>query len=357
MAPHAFSEQACLPDFQFPNSELLATMQRGVNLPSWDHSEADERPTIVQLEALRSMGFTHIRLPLNNRPLSGSKSADYIKAIYEQVILLLSLDYTITLDLHPDDTISGLFKEDAGEGTHYLARIWIPLAKMARSLDPQKVALELLNEPQMTQEQWMTAAEELVTVLRGIMPEHTIIIGPAGPQRHEELASMQPLDDPNIIYAVHYYDPFLFTHQGANWGPPDDPLRLFAELPFPASLEDSEVRRAQERLLAQGESAAAAVLSESLEAPWDVNGIDSAFELMAQWSKSVRRPVIVNEFGVLSFVAPRQSRLRWLKTVANASSSRCIGWMHWDFKDGFGLIDEKNGMPDLELIEALGTAR
>ena len=75
--------------------------------------------------------------------------------------------------------------------------------------------------------------------------------------------------------------------------------------------------------------------------------------MMSAWSAKHSVPVIVNEFGVLSHVAPRQSRLTWLAAVRRHAEERCLGWTHWDFQDGFGLIDPATGMPDEGIIRAL----
>ncbi len=78
-----------------------------------------------------------------------------------------------------------------------------------------------------------------------------------------------------------------------------------------------------------------------------------AFDMMAGWSARNGRSVIVNEFGVLSYHAPRQARLNWLAAVRWQAEQRCIGWTHWDFQDGFGLIDPGTGMPDPGVMDAL----
>ena len=77
---------------------------------------------------------------------------------------------------------------------------------------------------------------------------------------------------------------------------------------------------------------------------------------MADWSQRTGQPVIVNEFGTLSFVAPRESRLAWLAAVGRQAEAHCIGWTHWDFQDGFGLMDPETGLPDRGVVDALAPA-
>jgi hypothetical protein len=102
-----------------------------------------------------------------------------------------------------------------------------------------------------------------------------------------------------------------------------------------------------------GQQRAATVLRDALDTPWDEAGMAGAFDTMRDWSVAHDRPVIVNEFGALSHVAPRGARLEWLAAVRRQAEKRCIGWTHWDFQDGFGLIDSETGMPDAGIMQAL----
>ncbi len=346
-------DQACQVAARFANHALLGTMRRGVNLPGWDHEDASQRPNMAQLEALYAHGFRHIRLPLDERKLEGIGAEAYLDRMFEEVVFLLSLDYTVSLDLHAGNAIGGILEADRQAGEERLAALWGAIAARVRSIDPRKLAVEVLNEPEVGPETWQEAAARTAAAIREILPQHTIIIGPAGPQRHETLAGMAPLDDANVIYAVHYYDPFAFTHQGADWGGADDPIADLKGLPFPANLSDPVMQEQMAALKGAGKERAAKALADALDEPWDEAGMAAALETMRDWSVAHERPVIVNEFGVLSHVAPRGARLDWLAAVRRQAEQRCIGWMHWDFQDGFGLIDPETGMPDAGIMQAL----
>lgn len=324
-------------------------MQRGVNLPGWASEEESRRPTVVQLQALRQKGFTHIRLLLDDSRLAPAEREAYLDQMFEEIILLFSLDYAVSLDLHA----GSIFQREPDAAEARLTDLWQAIANRVRSLDPEKLAVELLNEPQTESAIWWPVAGRLAAKVRRILPDHTIIVGPAGPQRHETLAGLEPLDDRNIVYAVHYYDPFAFTHQGADWGDANDPIRYLRGLPFPASIDDPQMMEKAAKLRADGHDEAATVLERSLETPWTEDAMTPAFEMMADWSATHAQPVIFNEFGVLAYHAPTQARLDWLAAVRRQAEQFCIGWTHWDFQDGFGLIDPETGMPDPGVMDAL----
>src|SRR5690606_22087408 len=113
-------------------------------------------------------------------------------------------------------------------------------------------------------------AETLIGEIRAVVPAHTLVVGPSGPQRHEALAAMEPFADRNIVYAVHYYDPFIFTHQGMDWGGVGDPLPRIRGLPFPASKDSVEAQALLTELRAAGDTDAAQSLSRALTRPWSV---------------------------------------------------------------------------------------
>jgi len=102
---------ACAVADTFPNPKLLEAMRRGVNLPGWDSEDESRRPTVTQLDALRERGFTHIRLLLDEKRLQEDGRETYLDTMFEQVILLFSLDYAVSLDLHA----GGLFERGPRE--------------------------------------------------------------------------------------------------------------------------------------------------------------------------------------------------------------------------------------------------
>ena len=71
-----------------------------------------------------------------------------------------------------------------------------------------------------------------------------------------------------------------------------------------------------------------------------------------KWQAEHRRPLIINEFGVLTHHAPPQSRIQWLQSVVKFAEANCIGWTHWEFAQGFGLLNDKKQLDD-QAVRAL----
>jgi endoglucanase len=172
-------------------------------------------------------------------------------------------------------------------------------------------------------------------------------------QRIDVLSGVSPLPDLNVVYAAHFYDPMIFTHQGLDWS--DDPLRYLGKVPFPARLTDPPVTALLNELDRQGRDTAAGLVRTALREPWTEDRVDAAIAVAAAWVERYQRPVIINEFGVLGWKSAPSDRARWLRTVRNAAERHCIGWTHWDYADGFGFVRRvaDRETPDEAIVRAL----
>ena len=352
----AGAERCSAPD-DFPNATLLERFARGVNVPDWDDGP-EEEPTVGQLAVLKAAGFRHVRLPIEDMPAPGPAREAYLDFLAGQIGFFTGLDLAVIVDLHAGDFVEPFSGLPPKAAVQPVLSAWRDIAARLAGTDPEMVAMELLNEPEPNAEDWRVMAEMLIATVRGILPAHTIVVGPSGPQRYESLAAMEPFADRNVVYAVHYYDPYPFTHQGANWGGPDDPVQHFEALPFPALAGDPRIAAQIAELRSGGHHDSADMLVDANAGAWSRQSvIEPAFGIMHAWSDRHDAPVIVNEFGVLDFTVERAARLDWLSAVTATAEALCIGWTHWDYQDGFGLIDPDTRMPDRGILDALTGVR
>ena len=110
--------------------------------------------------------------------------------------------------------------EDPAGHRDRLIAIWQQIA--ARYADASDdVVFELFNEPNgefdAQPEVWNALAADLVDVVRETNPTRKILIGPVGFNHINELDSLVLPNDDNVLATVHLYEPFNFTHQGADW--------------------------------------------------------------------------------------------------------------------------------------------
>ncbi len=86
---------------------------------------------------------------------------------------------------------------------------------------------------------------------------------------------------------------------------------------------------------------------------WDPARIKTELATVAAWARDHKVAVLINEFGVLNFDVDPWARADWLRAVRNAAEHHCFGWTHWDFSDGFAVVDPRTTLPDPFILDAL----
>jgi len=81
-------------------------------------------------------------------------------------------------------------------------------------------------------------SKELLRAIREKLPEHTLLATGAFWSNLSGLLSLQPVDDPDVWYNFHFYEPHIFTHQGATWGAAYE--KYLRQVPYPSSPESVE---------------------------------------------------------------------------------------------------------------------
>jgi endoglucanase len=161
---------------------------------------------------------------------------------------------------------------------------------------------------------------EAIKIVRRTNPKREIVVGPVGWNGINDLASLElPKDDKHLIVTVHYYSPFQFTHQGAEWAGAE--ARKWLGTKWTGSkLEQQAVTR----------------------------DLDKAIT----WAVEHRRPLYLGEFGAYSR-ADLESRARWTRFVAEEAMKRKMGFAYWEFCSGFGVYDPQRNQWIEPLKEAL----
>jgi endoglucanase len=347
-----------------------AHLQHGINLSEWfaqvydpkgyvkEHFEA--WTTADDIALVKSMGFDHVRLSINPQPMMRHNLADqlppeYLGYLDAAVKMILDHGLVVIIDMHPDSDFKGrLVQHD--DFVEQFSDFWRAIARHYSNLDPQMVYFEVLNEPEFRDRyRWAGVQAKLTLAIREGAPQHTIIAAGANWSDVEDLVALTPLSDPNVIYNFHFYDPHVFTHQGATWGV--NYWHFENKLAYPASMETAEKVAAMEpdpmnRL---------AVLRYGLD-HWDAHRIGVEIGQAAEWGKRWNVPLTCNEFGVYRKDSDPQDRARWLHDVRTTLESDGIGWNMWDFggRDdgkGFGVVQgpkEGPNTPDEVTLQALG---
>ena len=191
--------------------------------------------------------------------------------------VILAQNLAVIVDIHPSDEFKiRLNKED--RHVEAFAQFWTSLAKHLSTRDPERVFLEVINEPMVEDPyRWYGIQAKLIAAIRVGAPEHTIIASGHRWSGLYELLSLQAYADPNIIYNFHFYEPFTFTHQGATWA--GNNLPYFQKVPYPATHDG-----VMQILDTVKDEPARYVLQQYGESGWNAERIDREIGNAAAWA-------------------------------------------------------------------------
>jgi len=340
--------------------------RRGVNLSEWFAQVYDPRgytkdhfeswTTAQDIALIKAMGFDHVRLSVNPEPMFRRRNADRIPTEYlayldAAIQSILDHGLAIELDLHPESEFKQRLSDDGF--VDELADFWRALAQHYADRDPERMVFEVMNEPEMRdRERWYGVETRLVAAIRAGAPRHTIIVAGARWSDDDDLLAMTPMRDTNLIYNFHFYEPHIFTHQGATWGV--NFWHFLRGLPYPS--DPANVLPAL--ALVPNPTDSLAVIRYGLDR-WNARRIDDEVDQVQHWASHWNVPAICNEFGAFRVAATPHDRAAWIADTRTALERHGIGWTMWDYSGGFGVVTKQNGVatPDPVTLQALGLSR
>lgn len=285
-------------------------------------------------KSISHAGFKSVRMPINfgawasyEQPYRWT-SPDALRTADRFIDAALAEGLFVIIDLHHVEFDGKL---NGADSTDRLVWIWKELADRYRRVDPEKAFFELRNEPHdIKAEDWRAQAEELIRTVRRIAPQHTLIVGFHDWNSRQALLDSRPFADKNIIYTFHYYDPFIFTHQGATWSSPGLPdLR---DVPFPADKKIETPNTAkgtwiEERIKNYAGESKASKMFDDLKAAQN-------------WSEKNNVPIFVGEFGSYGNFATIEDRCRHAEVVYAALGKLDLPNAWWEWDAGFSMFDK-----------------
>jgi aryl-phospho-beta-D-glucosidase BglC (GH1 family) len=301
---------------------------------------------------MRKLGFDHVRLSVDPAifDCNGSwQDCDRVKMLDAVVAKAASEKLAIVIDVHPSDQ----FKHElsaSSSAAERLRLLWGNIANHFATTDPEMVLFEVLNEPEERDPyRWAGVEARIIEEIRRQAPKHTIIVAGAQYSDIGDMVMLPQFADDNLIFNFHYYEPHVFSHQGASWGVPF--WVKLKDVPYPLTPDS-----AQPAISSQDDWQAKWELTETALGHWDQSRISEEMRFAADWAKAHHVPITCNEFGVYRNFSDPAVRARWIADVRAAMEQNNIGWTMWDYRGGFGVVTKQNGVsvPDDRILQALG---
>jgi hypothetical protein len=383
---------------------VVIRLRRGMNLWPWfsltrefppprtdyDWPPYQDRRAVPggrDLMRLRSAGIDFVRIPVDPGPLmafSGVRQRQLIEDVAAAVELARTQDLSVIVDLHPNGAThyfnprNLMRAPDDPLFVRFLGVVRDVAAGLAR-FDPSGVAFEPLNEPPQgcAAVAWPVMQAAIVRAARASASRLTLVVTGACGSMIAGLEALDPksIGDDNVIYTFHFYEPYVFSHQGAPWMTGEPMYHYLNAVPWPSSAGTRETTRAAvaRRMAADTTTPAATrrqiaatidrVLAQYFDARPDRRYIERFFRRVSAWADRHaidRNRILLGEFGALRtdqryVAAPAPDRARYIRDVRETAESLGMPWAFWNFFDGMGLTsDDELRELDPAVTAALG---
>ena len=336
---------------------IPAPFEKGVNFTNWlEYRPAEEIDANLFTEQdfvnARKLGCDVIRLPIHFEKICKEEDGfiipDKILGILDHAVAWCAKQSMyLILDFHNDCTADSVTPDDIDK---ILVPVWTQLAERYKDHSGY-IVYEIMNEPHgIAVALWNEIIARIFKMIRAIDKKHWIIVGGADWNSTAAMKTLPDFEDDKVIYNFHYYDPHLFTHQGASW----THIERMHDIPFPYDAEKMPP-------LPENPTEEEKQRYENYPVDGRLETVMNYFDQYADFSHARRAPVFCGEFGCFTSV-PNEQRVAWYRIVAGLLAERGIARTSWDYYGSFGIFNstsygEKPRFPEdlnRELLEAMG---
>jgi endoglucanase len=330
---------------------------KGVNLTGWFQANTARQIQFSKFTRqdfvnIKGMGCDVVRLPINLHAMTAG-SPNYVVdpllfSFLDNVVNWAEeLQIYLLLDNHSFDPSANT---DPNVGT-VLTKVWAQMATHFKDRS-NYILYEVLNEPHgIAAATWGQIQQTAIDAIRTVDTKHTIVVGGVNFNNYNDLSTLPVYTDKNLLYTFHFYDPFVFTHQGASWNTPS--MEPLSGVPFPynaskmpacpTSLKGSWVESSLNNYAADG----------------TVAKVKSLIDIAANFKTTRNVNVFCGEFGVYIPNSSNDDRTYWYEVVRKYLEEKGIPWTIWDYTGTFGIFNKgSNEIFDydvnLPLVAALG---
>ncbi len=342
--------------FVFGALHAEVPFSKGINLTNWFQAGSTRQIQFAKYTKddfvrIKSLGCDVIRLPINLHFMTNG-APDYVidPLLFEFMDLVVDwaeeLKIHLLLDNHTFDPNANT--EVSVESI--LLKVWPQMAAHYKNRS-NYVYFEVLNEPHgITTAVWCQIQQRVIDAIRAIDTKHTIVVGASGYNSYNELKNMPVYSDNNLIYTFHFYDPFMFTHQGATW---TSYMQDISGVPFPYDAA---------RMPATPTSTKGTWVESSMnnyKNDGTVTAVKQLIDIAVNFKTSRNVNVFCGEFGVYIPNSPHTDRVYWYDVVRKYLEEKGIPWTSWDYQGGFGLFEKGSNELfdydlDVDILKSLG---
>ena len=194
------------------------------------------------------------------------------------------------------------------------AEAWRRVARLLRDV-PEVVGFDLLNEPNPPyspadpngqREEWARLVLRTIEAVRREDAEMPIVVEGIAGGMPIGLRGFPVLNDPKLVYSIHFYNPHAITHQHVSPG-------WAKTLPYP--VHDNELLRG----------------TDIFPGPWDTARLRTVLQDAVDFQQRSRAPIYVGEFSCVRW-APGDSALRYVNDCLSFFREFGWSWTYHEFR-------------------------
>jgi len=299
----------------------------GINLTGyerfWDEQTIDYKDVIADIDILYNKGIRDIRLPIAFEYQFKIKSKKrFLKDLIKIVKHIKKKDMTLIVCYFD----ASLDKDSNYTNVDIVKNNWRSISKKLKKYS-KYVYYELVNEPNLYPVQWDAMVHEVVSEIRKEDQDTKILIGATNYNSIYELSRKTPFPYKNIVYIFHFYEPFVFTHQGADW---IGNQTKTVDIPYPYD----SISMPSMNLKAVGTSGE--INYKDYKDMASKTALGDKIDIVAKWAKDQQVELWCTEFGSINSIAPEYRR-QYFKDVIEVFKARNIKCYLWEYKGNFGV--------------------
>lgn len=269
---------------------------------------------------IKQRGFDSVRIPIKwSAHVTNDDRAiidpDFLARVDQIVNWGLAAKLNLIINVHHYDELY----ENPDVHEKRLIAIWKQLAAHYRNAPPQ-LMFEIINEPKdnFSGNRVNLTQNAALAHIRQSNPTRTVILAGDKWGGIDGMDNLRLPNDPYVIGTVHYYGPFEFTHQGAEWMGKDAP-------PFGRKWREKG----------------------------DLEQLNKDITRIYEWREKLGVPILMGEYGT-DIAVPMAARAEWARDVTAGFRAAQIPTCYYNFAAGFGAYDKANNRWHAPIIEALG---
>lgn len=330
--------QVNIPDFQ---QTIANQFKAGVNISYFEKFWKEKayrllnyRQVIDKISLAHQLGFTSIRLPVSFdeylKPGTNKIDAQLLFVLTEIYDFVESKNMVLNLTYHFGTIYK---KQDKQKEGIRIADMWSQVVRHFKGRGYDRLFFGLYNDPRLEILEWRNSKRGMMALLRPKDLNRYWIIGSTNYNGINALLQMKVIpNDHKIIYAFHFYEPYIFTHQGAAWDPDKTYIK---NIPFPYTKEEmppKPIRKMTSDMIYNYEHYA----EKGSKA-----FIDGKIRSVYDWMLVNNVPVLCTETGSIASI-PLKFRENYFIDVMNTMKQYGIPVMIWDLDKTFKIIDDNN---------------